>query len=57
MFPPKLKGPDTFSIPCMIGNVSFARVLYDLGLSFSLIPYSIFRKLDLGQLQPTPISL
>ena len=31
--PAKLKDPDSFSIPCMIGNVSIDRALCDLGVS------------------------
>ena len=41
----KLKEPSSFSIPCMIGNVSIDRALCDLGSSVSLMPYSIFKRL------------
>ena len=44
----ELKHPSSFSIPCVIGNVSIGRALCDLGSSFSLIPYLIFKKLNLG---------
>jgi len=33
------------------------RVVCDLSASISLMPYSIFHKLHLGPLQPTPFSL
>ena len=33
------------------------RTLYDLGVSVSSMPYSMFRKLHLGPLQPAPFSL
>ena len=33
--PAKLKDPDSFSIPCTIGNVSIDRALCDLGSSVS----------------------
>jgi len=55
--PAKLKNPGSFSIHCIIGHVSIDRALCDIGFSVSLMPYSIFKRLDLGQLQPTPISL
>jgi len=52
----KLKDPGRFSIPCIIGNVSIDRALCDLGSNVSLMPYSIFKKLGLGELRPTHIS-
>jgi len=55
--PAKLKDLDSFSIPCMIGNVSIDRALCDLGSSVSLMPYYIFKRLGLGELSPTCISL
>ncbi|XP_004514868.1 uncharacterized protein [Cicer arietinum] len=33
--PPKLKYPESFSIPCVNGDMSFERALYDLGASVS----------------------
>ena len=54
----KFKDPGGFSIPCLIGNASVDRALYDLGSSVNLMPqYYIFKRLDLGQLRPTNISL
>jgi len=53
----KLKDPGSFSITCMIGNVSIDRALCDLGSNVSLMPYSIFKRLGLGKLIPTCISL
>ena len=53
----KLKDPDSFSIPCLIENVSIDRALWDRGSSVSLMPYSFFKRLDLGKLTPTTISL
>jgi len=55
--PAKLKDPISFSISYLIGNVSIDRALYDLGSSVSLILYSIFNKLDLGEWRLTNISL
>jgi len=53
----KLEDPGSFSIPCVIGYLTIDRTLCDLGPSVSLMPYSIFKKLDLGALQSTTISL
>ena len=41
-FPPKLKDPGSFTIPCAIGNAVFERALYDLGASINLMLWSIF---------------
>jgi len=55
--PAKLKDPGSFSIPCLIGNVSINHALCDLGPSVSLIPLSLCEKLELGEMRPTTISL
>ena len=47
-FPPKLKDPGSFTIPCAIGNVVFERALCDLGASINLMSWSICKKLKLG---------
>jgi len=56
-FPPKRKNLCSCSIPCMVHKVKIDGALCDLGASVSLMPYSIFQKLGLGESQPTPISL
>ncbi|XP_021771819.1 uncharacterized protein LOC110735952 [Chenopodium quinoa] len=56
-FPTKLKVPGSFSIPCAIGEMVIDRALCDLGASISLIPLSICKRLGLGELKPTNISL
>ena len=55
--PPNLSDPRSFSIPCLVRNVTINRALYDLGASVSLIPYSICKKLQAGDLKPTAIFL
>jgi len=55
--PPKLKDPGSFSIPCVIGSHIIDKSLCDLGASVSLIPLSICKKLNLGGLKPTRMSL
>ncbi|XP_074265601.1 uncharacterized protein LOC141588042 [Silene latifolia] len=49
--PPKLKDPGSFSIPCTIGNYQIDKALCDLGASVSVIPYSIYVKLNMGVLK------
>jgi len=46
--PTKFKDPDSFSIPCLIGNIIITRALCNLGSSACMMPYSIFKRLDLG---------
>ncbi|KAG9458322.1 hypothetical protein H6P81_002830 [Aristolochia fimbriata] len=55
--PTKLKDPGSFTIPCEFGNFKFNKVLYDLGASINLMPLSICRKLNLGELKETNIKL
>ncbi|KAJ9135041.1 hypothetical protein P3X46_032265, partial [Hevea brasiliensis] len=55
--PPKLKDLESFSIPCIIGNKKIDNALCDLGASISLMPLSICKKLEIGELKPTTISL
>ncbi|XP_030923206.1 uncharacterized protein LOC115950098 [Quercus lobata] len=51
------KDPRSFTIPCTIGKSYFDRALCDLGASINLMPLSVFRKLGLGEVKPTTISL
>ena len=55
--PAKLKDPGSFSIPCTIRNCIIDRTLCDLGSSVSLISYTMFKRLGLGDLTPTRIFL
>ena len=55
--PPKLKDPGSFTIPCRIGNKLFEKALLDLGASINLLPYTVYETLQLGELQPTSITL
>ncbi|GKE36193.1 putative nucleotidyltransferase, ribonuclease H [Tanacetum coccineum] len=51
--PPKEKDLGGFTIPCIIGQTGITKALDDLGASISLIPYSMFLRLNLGDLKPT----
>ena len=55
--PRKLKDPGSFIIPCLVGNLPVERALADLGASINLMPYSLFKKLDLGEPKSTWMSL
>ncbi|KAL5555463.1 hypothetical protein UlMin_037699 [Ulmus minor] len=55
--PQKLKDLGSFTIPCTIGSCNFDKVLCDLGASINLMPLFVFRKLGLGEVKPTSISL
>ncbi|KAJ9536445.1 hypothetical protein OSB04_un000380 [Centaurea solstitialis] len=55
--PQKLKDPGSFTIPIQIGISEFGKALCDLGASINLMPLSIFRKLGLGEVQPTNVIL
>ena len=54
---PQLKDPGSFTIPCAIGNSFFKKALCDLGVSINLMPWSIFKKLKLGEARPTTVTL
>ena len=53
----KLKDPGSFTIPCTIGGPLFDKVLCDLGASINLMPLSVFRKLGIGEVKPSTITL
>ncbi|XP_042388061.1 uncharacterized protein LOC121980164 [Zingiber officinale] len=55
--PPKLKDPGSFSVPCMIRNHNFDKAFCDLGASVNLIPFSLCKKLNLGELKITTLAL
>ncbi|GJS37967.1 homeodomain-like protein [Tanacetum coccineum] len=53
--PPKEKDQESFTIPCHINNICFEKALADLGASISVMPYSTFTNLGLGELAPTKL--
>ncbi|CAM8940330.1 unnamed protein product [Rhodiola kirilowii] len=55
--PKKMQDNGSFSIPISLGKIEIDRALCDLGASISLIPYSLFEQIDVGELHPTTISL
>ncbi|XP_021754566.1 uncharacterized protein LOC110719897 [Chenopodium quinoa] len=55
--PKKLGDLGSYSIPVKLGDIEINRALCDLGASVSLMPLSICKKLQMGELKPTRISL
>ncbi|GKD29378.1 zinc finger, CCHC-type containing protein, partial [Tanacetum coccineum] len=53
--PPKEKDPGSFTLPCYINNVYFNKALVDLGASVSVMPFSTYTNLGLGELAPTKL--
>src|SRR5262249_15083780 len=46
-----------FTIPCVIGMRIISKAVADLGASINLMPYSLFKTLDLGEPKPTRMSI
>ncbi|XP_015571014.1 uncharacterized protein LOC107260808 [Ricinus communis] len=53
----KLGDLGSYSIPVKLGDIEIKKALCDLGASVSLMPLSIYKKLQIGELKPTRISL
>ncbi|XP_021718851.1 uncharacterized protein LOC110686541 [Chenopodium quinoa] len=55
--PTNLKDPKNFSIPYAVNKMQIDNALCDLGASASLMPYSVYQRLELGELLPSNITL
>jgi len=55
--PPKLRDRGSFAILCVIGSETIDKALCDLGASVSLLPLSLFKKMGIGELKPTEMTL
>ncbi|GJS56752.1 reverse transcriptase domain-containing protein [Tanacetum coccineum] len=55
--PEKLKDPAKFLIPCALQELDRTNALADSGASINLLPYSIYKQLELGALTSTRITL
>ena len=53
----KYKDPSCPTISVNIGVTCVEKALLDLGASVNLLPYSMYKKLRLGELKPTSITL
>ena len=55
--PKKLGDPGVPTIPCCSKRNYVKTALCDLGAGVSVMPFSLYRRLDLNKLTPTEISL
>jgi len=55
--PPKLRDSGSFSIPYVIGSEAIDKAMCDLGSSVSLLPLSLFKRMGIGELKPTNVTL
>ncbi|CAA7023790.1 unnamed protein product [Microthlaspi erraticum] len=53
----KKEDPGSFTLPCMLGPLSFKNSLWDLGSSVSLMPLSVAKRLGYHKYQACGISL
>nr|GEX11272.1 hypothetical protein [Tanacetum cinerariifolium] len=57
ILPQKEKDPGSFTLPCFIHNVCFDKAISDLGASVSVIPFSAYSNLGLGDLAHTRLTV
>ncbi|KAI4305060.1 hypothetical protein L6164_028450 [Bauhinia variegata] len=55
--PQKFKDPRTFTGLNLIGSLTMDRALVDLRASINLMPYKVFKKLELGEHKPIRMSI
>ena len=55
--PEKMKDPGSFTIPCKIGDADMGKASCDSRASINLMPLSVAKRLSLGELTPTTITL
>ena len=53
----KMHDPRNFTIPCTIGNFEMGKALCDSKESINLMPLSIVKRLNVGELTPTTMTL
>ncbi|RDX73159.1 hypothetical protein CR513_47269, partial [Mucuna pruriens] len=55
--PKKCRDLRIFSIPCTIGDCTFFDAMLDLGASINVMPISIYKSLNFGDLEPTGMTI
>ena len=55
--PKKIKDPSSFTIPCIIREHTFTKVFCNLRAAINLMPFSVAKMLNLGEITPTFLSL
>ena len=53
----KMQDPGSFTIPCKIRNSDMGKALCDSRTSINLMPLSVIKRLNLGELTPTAMTL
>ncbi|RDX71165.1 hypothetical protein CR513_49527, partial [Mucuna pruriens] len=53
----KCRDPKIFSIPCTIGDCIFVDAMLDLGALINVMPTSIYKSLNFGDLEPTRMTI
>ncbi|RDX84059.1 hypothetical protein CR513_34942, partial [Mucuna pruriens] len=53
ILPKKCPDPGIFVVPCIIGKKTFTNAMLDLGALINVMPASIYKSLNLGDLEPT----
>ncbi|GJR17541.1 retrotransposon protein [Tanacetum coccineum] len=57
ILPQKEKDLGSFTLPCLINNICFDKSLIDLGASVSVMPFSTYTNLGLGDLSHTGMTI
>ena len=52
-----MNDPGSFTIPCTIGNYEMGKTLCDSRANINLMPLSVVKRLSLGELTPTAMTL
>ncbi|RDX97361.1 hypothetical protein CR513_19873, partial [Mucuna pruriens] len=55
--PKKCRDPRIFSVPCTISECTFVDAMLDLGASINVMPVSIYRALNFGDLEPIGMTI
>ncbi|RDY11028.1 hypothetical protein CR513_04364, partial [Mucuna pruriens] len=53
----KCRDPEIFFVPCTIGDCTFADAMLDLGASINVMPTSIYKSLNFGDLEPIGMTI
>ncbi|RDX99871.1 hypothetical protein CR513_17023, partial [Mucuna pruriens] len=57
LLPKKCRDPRIFSVPCTIDKCTFADAMLDLGASINVMPVSIYKVLNFGDLEHTGMTI
>ena len=52
-----MQDPGSFTLPCIIRNFEFKKALCESGASINSMPLLVVKKLSLGELNPTAMTL